>query len=174
MKSRRGFTLIELLIVIAVVGTIAAVALVILNPQEQFARARDASRKAIINQLGKAIENYAITNNGYPLPGPSATPTWLQTLVSAGVLQSTPPLIANSTNTSCWGDASANQTGQNNYCYVRSTSTYVWTVLESENEQNKCSTSATTATTFFVYDTSQGRACIKCAGAYNGACNATQ
>ena len=44
----RGFTLIELLIVIAVLGVLAAVVLVAIDPGQQLARGRDSGRKPSI------------------------------------------------------------------------------------------------------------------------------
>lgn len=65
MKTlRRGFTLIELLIVVAIIG-ILAVALVP-TISDAPARARDATRKALVNSVITAIESYNIDNGGYP------------------------------------------------------------------------------------------------------------
>lgn len=65
LKKQKGFTLIELLIVITIIG-ILAVALVprITGGQD---KARDAKRKADLQQLATAIELYADDNGGsYP------------------------------------------------------------------------------------------------------------
>ncbi|HVZ11492.1 MAG TPA: prepilin-type N-terminal cleavage/methylation domain-containing protein, partial [Patescibacteria group bacterium] len=47
----RGFTLIELLVVIAVIGVLAAIVLLAVNPTEQLARGRDANRISSIEGL---------------------------------------------------------------------------------------------------------------------------
>lgn len=180
MVSRRkkvaqtGFTLIELLVVIAVIGVLAGAIIAVINPPEQLARGRDASRKSAIIQLGKALESYNVVSGQFPPPGTQAVPTWMQSLVASSDLRTALPLIQNSASAVCWADASAYQTGQNNYCYVRSTTTYAWTNLESKAELAKCGAGATAANTFYVYDSSLGKACIKCSASYNGGCSATQ
>lgn len=61
---QRGFTLIELLVVIGIIGILAAVVLVAVNPSRQFASARDTQRRADIYALTNAIYQYAAENNG--------------------------------------------------------------------------------------------------------------
>ncbi|OGM75481.1 hypothetical protein A2382_00350 [Candidatus Woesebacteria bacterium RIFOXYB1_FULL_38_16] len=65
MKTlKRGFTLIELLVVIGIIGILAAIVLVAVNPGRQFAQARDAQRKSDLLELTNAIYQFAAEHNG--------------------------------------------------------------------------------------------------------------
>lgn len=66
-KLNKGFTLIELLVVIAVLGILAAVVLVAINPTARIQDARNSGVRSDIGQVGTAIEAYFTENNGsYP------------------------------------------------------------------------------------------------------------
>lgn len=102
MKTlRRGFTLIELLIVVAIIG-ILAVALVP-TISDAPARARDATRKALVNSVITAIESYNIDNGGYPAGAnpnelsclsDAVLPADLQALITTN-LNGNPPVTPN-------------------------------------------------------------------------------
>lgn len=59
-----GFTAIELLITVAVVGVIAVVVFVQLNPIQRFKETRDTNRQQALQSLSSAIELYKVDNNG--------------------------------------------------------------------------------------------------------------
>jgi len=63
-NHKKGFTLIELLVVVAIMGMLAALAVVALNNAR--ARARDARRISDIKQIQTALELYFLDNNDYP------------------------------------------------------------------------------------------------------------
>lgn len=67
MKNRTqnvGFTLIELLVVIGIIGILAAVVLVAVNPGRQFASSRDTQRRADLYSITNAIYQYSAEHNG--------------------------------------------------------------------------------------------------------------
>lgn len=55
---KKGFTLIELLIVIGIIGILAAAVIVVLNPAELLAQARDGQRLSDIDSVNSAINLY--------------------------------------------------------------------------------------------------------------------
>lgn len=79
LKFKKGFTLIELLVVIGIIGILAAVVLVAVNPGRQFASARDAQRRADLYSISNAIYQYAVERNGVLPTDITITPTRLGT-----------------------------------------------------------------------------------------------
>lgn len=77
----RGFTLIELLIVIGIIGVLAALVLVSIDPIDRTNAANDSKVQRDINTLARAMEAYAVTHDGlYPLDGQTG-------LIAAGELK---------------------------------------------------------------------------------------
>jgi len=62
--KKKGFTLIELMVVVAIMGLLAALAVISLNNAR--ARARDARRISDIKQVQTALELYYLDNQEYP------------------------------------------------------------------------------------------------------------
>lgn len=66
--SQQGFTLMELLITIAIIGIIATLTIIAINPQKRFASARDAERKAGLRQIATNLALYDLDHGVYPSP----------------------------------------------------------------------------------------------------------
>lgn len=63
---QKGFTLVEMLIVLGIVGVVATMLIVGINPLDQIRKSSDADRKSDIAQLQKALELYYQDNGSYP------------------------------------------------------------------------------------------------------------
>jgi prepilin-type N-terminal cleavage/methylation domain-containing protein len=166
---RQGFTLIELLIVMAILGVLAVVVLVAINPVQQLARTRDSGRKSTVTQVGHALEAHFTARNGEYLDGTNCIAanggpllaSWMGCLQVAGEMSSVPSTINNSvgTNGTCTGTIV-----QNAICYaVNATSTgaVIYTVLESATEESKCPGQVPN----FIWSTSDGRGGTLCLAA---------
>ncbi len=64
-----GFTLVEILVVVALLAAI--IVLSVLNAPALLAKARDASRKSDIDEIGKFIEEYYADSGCYPVSLPT-------------------------------------------------------------------------------------------------------
>lgn len=56
--------MLELLVVIGIIGILAAVVLIAINPSRQFAAARDTQRRSDLYSLSNAVYQYAAENDG--------------------------------------------------------------------------------------------------------------
>lgn len=176
LVNAKGFTLIELLIVIAVIGVLAAIVLLAIDPLQQLARGRDASRQTTLSQLGRASQAYATTHDGdFQVPIDDAD-DFVQILIDAGEIQQAPEnpaYSAASNGAACVGGAANSGTNVNNYCYGVNTGTnhaLIWVAMESDSlrEQGSSSGSVTCMTlddtdeVYFVWDSSTGSAGFQC------------
>jgi len=63
---KKGFTLIELLVTLGILGILATVILITVNPVAQLQKANDARRKSDLEQLQRALELYYQDFGSYP------------------------------------------------------------------------------------------------------------
>lgn len=64
MYRKKGFTLLELLVVMAILGVLASVLVVSINPARQFAKARDVERESDLQGIVAAVFQYASEHSG--------------------------------------------------------------------------------------------------------------
>ena len=62
--AKAGFTLVELLMVIGIIGVLAAIVVVAINPTKQLGSARDTKRRSEVNSILNAVSQYAIDHGG--------------------------------------------------------------------------------------------------------------
>jgi prepilin-type N-terminal cleavage/methylation domain-containing protein len=155
---KKGFTLIELLIVMAILGVLAVVVLVAINPAEQMRRARDTGRISGVQQIGRAAAAY-YTANGV-LPG--GTGTWDADLTDSQELQTIPAGITPTGYTA--GCASP---VHGTWCYADDGTEYfaVWSELESQQRTQQCGGS----TPYAVYSSYDARGGVASAAPTAGA-----
>ncbi len=82
-NSRKGFTLIELLVVIVIIGLLASIVFVAIDPAQRFADVRDARRRAETVSLLNAILKYQIDHDGDLPAGIDSDPGTAQVLGTA-------------------------------------------------------------------------------------------
>jgi prepilin-type N-terminal cleavage/methylation domain-containing protein len=72
---KKGFTLIELVIVIGILAILAVVAILVLNPAQMLAQARDSQRVSDLGSIKSAVALYLANTSGTPAvaAGPRAT-----------------------------------------------------------------------------------------------------
>jgi len=147
---KRGFTLIELLIVIAILGVLAVVVLVAINPVQQLARTRDAGRMSTVAQLGHAAESYYTSHNGVYPPD-------FATLVTSGEINNIPSQVTNTLTSMCSG---ATDTA-NGWCYDMAASSFaIFSALEADTN---LTIGTCTGTAHAAYLSLAGKGCIVCA-----------
>lgn len=84
--NKGAFTLIEILLVIGLIAILAAIVIVAINPARQISQANNAERKAEINTILDAVNQFSVDNNGTII---SEITTATSEICAAGVASTT-------------------------------------------------------------------------------------
>ncbi|QQS39537.1 type II secretion system protein [Candidatus Woesebacteria bacterium] len=155
MKRNLGFTLIELLIVIAILGVMAVVMLVVINPVERLAQSRDAGRISTITQLGHAGAAYYTDKASYPTEA-----NWAQELIDAGTLKSFPAGVAYTANDVVHCASQEQPVFNPTFCYE--TDALLDPIMFARAEADIHNLKCTVGGAYFVYSFEDGRAGTVC------------
>jgi prepilin-type N-terminal cleavage/methylation domain-containing protein len=63
-QVKKGFTLLEILLTIVVIGILATIVLIAINPNRQISQSRNLTRQASINDIYNALQQYKAVNRG--------------------------------------------------------------------------------------------------------------
>jgi prepilin-type N-terminal cleavage/methylation domain-containing protein len=152
----RGFTLLELLVVMAILGILAVVVFVGINPAQRQAQARDTGRISAIAQMGRALQAY-YTAHAASYPGEA---TWAQDLLDTGELSSFPSGIKY-TNPASQCTQFVQPGVDPTFCYRldATNGALVYATAEAQNKLEKCPGS----TPYFIFSTADSRGGTICA-----------
>ncbi len=103
-----GFTLIEIIVVIAVIGVLTGSLILVFDPLDYMARARDVGRKNAVKELVNAVGLYQVEHKTYPLNNEV-----FDVLLEEGIVRFLPHEVPNTPDCpGCW-----RYTKYNNYYY---------------------------------------------------------
>ena len=165
--------MIELLVVITVLGVLATIVLLAVNPGEQLARGRDTNRISAVTQLGRAsVIYYSVRGTSYPPIG--IANDWMVSLVNTGDVKVRVgnPGYGSTTGMTVCTDTRIQKFGVTNgtttptefgHCYVRTTAlTDAIVYVQLESERSKTKTGNCANTTWVIFATSVGKTGLWC------------
>ncbi len=155
---RQGFTLIELLIVMAILGVLAVVVLVAINPAEQMRRARDTGKISGVQQLGRAVQAYYTANGAVPAVG-----TWSTDLTASQELTQMPAGITVDGASGCGGNL-VNSTWCYNPAGGVSPNFTLSSQLFSQQRIQQCVAAGPGGPAYSIFSSVAGRGGIFCGG----------
>jgi len=136
MTTRKGFTLIELMVVIAVIGILAAIALVSLTGIQK--NARDSQRRTNLADYATAMARYYQDKQVYPVTAAAGDLANGGATAATGIFLSGGPLvgsgsyIATTLQDPQYGSSVCGGASACNYWALSTASDYaVWTILEA-------------------------------------------
>lgn len=150
-RKSSGFTLIEILVVLAIIGVLAVIVVMSINPAERQAQARDAGRVSSVAQLGRATISYYTSRSTYP-----SEAEWAQDLDDSGELSSFPSgieyILSGTSNCTTYQQPGADPT----YCYSldATNGAIVFARAEATSHNDKCTAPEVA---YFVYSSADGR-----------------
>lgn len=71
-RRQSAFTMIELLLVVGIIGVLAGIVIVAINPSKQLLSARDARRSSTAREIQSALSQYLIDNGAFPVTLPTS------------------------------------------------------------------------------------------------------
>lgn len=158
--AQKGFTLIELLIVIIILGILGTLLLLIIDPAEKLAQARDSGRISGVTQIGRAVAAYSSTHDStHPDPN-----QWGEDLEGSSEINSIPAGIPYNINSATPCQTNVEPSTNPTYCYALDESgngygALVFAKLESQSQLTKCNL---IGDTYIVHSTADGKTGIIC------------
>ncbi|MFH1349090.1 MAG: type II secretion system protein [Patescibacteria group bacterium] len=81
-RNQKGFTLLEIMLVLGILGILAAVVMVAINPNKQLDETKDVSRHSSVREIENAAIQYIIDGNSFA--GVPASKALAQDICRAG------------------------------------------------------------------------------------------
>ena len=154
--KRKGFTLIELLIVIGILGILAAIVLVAVDPAKRLKQARNARRYAEVNAILNAILNYTVDQKG-TLPSAISAATQTNQVLLIGSGSSTTAQMAAACPTSVTGLSSTPVWGADLAKDTAFVDAYIAQMPVDPRGTNGATTYDQTDTGYYILRTTNGR-----------------